>query len=245
LTSTAAAQFGTPRDLAFWGKRDISICTNLPSGIAFHWRAATLSATPLTNWTDSVQGYNLHTFAAGGSPFWPTWSAPNSVNFNGVDNFLYMTNITLDMPNTAVLVVYKNNDLSVSNAVVIGQDWGLGGIQLLAMQTTNYLFDFTDGVFAVGPLHTNLSDFLTVKLSTDSLFYAYTNGVASQYSGKATAWNNNGQSGFPGFVGGLGGDNNWNGTIKEIIFWTNVVSWTPQQVSCVHSYATNIYGITP
>lgn len=239
LSVDASAQFGTPRDLAFWGKsRDV-----FPPGMAWRWLASTITNSPFTNWTDVIQGYNF-TINDSDAAFKPSWTAPDSVSFDGVSNFLSSTNPILPMTSNAVLCVFQNQDLNTIQQNVFGQSWAAGGTIIIGIgDTTNYLFEVNAGHSAVGPLTTNLFDFLTTRLAADGKYYAFTNGVATQWAAQNFAWNDN--SVQPIWVGGQGSGASWRGVLKELIIWTNVTGWTAGNVRAVHKYVVSTYGVTP
>jgi len=69
-------------------------------------------------------------------------------------------------------------------------------------------------------------------------YKSYTNGVA----GPGTDYLNSGQ---PDWFGRLDYGGYYDGTVKELIVWTNVLGFTATQISNIHWYSTNTYNYGP
>jgi hypothetical protein len=208
------------------------------AGMHLRWVATDLSATPVTNWTDRIQGSVMSQATAGNRP---AWNLTNGVVFDGVDDFLTITNIpsfpTGGQSNWTALVVSKWYDLA-SGHMLIGNF--AGGEIFIGTSSANYLYEGATGGNAIGQLSTNLFD-LFICRSTNAVnpYRAYTNGLQGwQGSG---GWNNG--YAWPR-LGRGNGNAPFSGQVHEIIVWTNYF-WSAAQIARVHAYATNTYVVTP
>ncbi len=215
-----------------WSQRQV-ISSLLPDGMSHRWRASDLNSSPVSIWTDSIQGYN---WTASGSAR-PTWDT-NGVTFNGSNNDLAVTNIissTVGL-NQSWLVVLKLSSTTSGQGIM--SQAASGGEVFLATDTGGKLYSANYTI--PGGLGISTFDLLTAKVTNAVPYTVFTNGVSLISNGfpfndSVTilhVGSYDGASGFGSFV------------LKEAIQWTNVI-WTVDQVSNVHYYVTNTYGVTP
>lgn len=213
----------------------------LPSGMWLRWRANDLSSSPVSSWSDELQGWTWTQGSGGNQPTWDT----NGVSFDGSSQFLTTSNLTTTTslsggtPAGQAWFIVAQYAAASGNHIALGALSGCSGGAFFYGVSGGQLFDASLGGTAT--ITTNLFDFLACPVATNS-YSAYTNGVDGFWT-FASGWND-GQ-----VVTRMGAPNGasacaFQGTIKEIIVWTNVI-FTSAQVSNIHHYATNTYPITP
>lgn len=208
----------------------------LPDGMQFRWRASDLTSSPVSIWTDSIATNNMVQSTGADQP---TWNS-TGVIFDGASDFMTVTNWISQYTN-AVLVVFQPTGSKLQK-LILGSALSGGNIYLGFGDTTNFLYEgSTLGNNALGPLSSNVVDFLTSPTTNTVVYQAYTNGL-SGWSDMSIPWNASGVS-----ITRLGagvGNGFFPGTIKEIIVWSNS-TFTVSQIANIHHYCTNTYGITP
>lgn len=209
--------------------------SELPSGIAFRWVASDLASSPVSLWTDRIQGYNWA--ASGGAR--PSWDA-SGITFDGVANSMTGSNTIFSATSTnSWLVVLKWNSTTADKMVLCNAC--AGGQVFLALTTGAKIYD--GGSTGPGLFGTvNTTDILITKTTNATPYVVYTNGLSSWTSG--SAFNDMGVIAAVDHLGSGVGNCFWSGVMKEIIIWTNTV-FTANQVSNIHYYSTNTYAITP
>lgn len=206
------------------------------AGIRFRWVASDLNSSPVSSWTDRITGSVMTQSTSGNKP---TWDA-TGVKFDGVDDFLTLTNFVAGdaADNWGVLVVMKLN-VTTANQIILG-NLSAGQIYL-GLASADYFYESVGGSTSIGPLPTTPFDFLACTTTNASNKYrCYTNGLTAFQSGTID-WNNG--VAWPR-LGRGNGNGPFNGTIKEIIVWTNY-TFTVSQISRIHQYTIDTYGITP
>lgn len=203
----------------------------LPPGMKHRWRASDLSSSPVATWTDSISGWNWTQTTEADKP---TWSA-SGVRFDGTSDFLTVTNLPSHTVSNSWLVVFNFDTLANSKPVIV--EAYSGSNILIAQDTAGYLYE-NSGSTALGLLTTNTFDFLACRTTNVVAYRAYTNGI-SGFSA-VSGWND----GVDIALVGKGGSFFYKGEIKEVIVWSNAV-FTASQIADIHTYVTNVYGITP
>lgn len=197
----------------------------LPAGIAFRWKASDLSSSPVSIWTDEIQGNN---FTASGA-LRPTWDA-NGVHFTGTPaQYMVTTNVTVGLWGALLAVVsyttvgqeqiIGGSGRIVGNVGVPGQWVNICGGGNFGATTTSQYYDFIGTTVYFSRVYTNgVVGIIPACVSSDIWTYI------GQYS-----------SGEPFY-----------GTLREIIVWTNVLNFTnAANIALVHKYATNTYNYGP
>lgn len=204
---------------------------SLPNGIVHRWKASDLSASPVSVWTDSVSGYN---WTASGTAQ-PAWDA-NGVSFDGVNDTMTGTNITTsEVLNWLVVLDF---DVTTANQMVLCNTYAGANIFVGIGSVAEHFYEGGLGDNALGPIGTSTFDIIVAKTGANS-FNVYTNGTSGWSS--AGGWNN---SVNIARIGSGSGNAFFDGIIKEVIVWSNQ-TFTAQQISDIHSYATNTYNFSP
>ncbi len=211
----------------------------LPFGIGYWWVASDLSSSPVSTWTDRVSGFILKQTSGANQPTWTT----NGVRFTAASSQFMVTNgtpgifwkflntagnlgdtmlIILDRASTGEQYVFSQN----GGGQILG--WFSGAAGLWNISATSF------GTTTTGKWY----DFLYAGTNA-AAFNIYTNGVLGVNSAmNARSPSDFGRLNTPtGFY--------YDGTIKEIIVWTNVIGFTSVQASNIHWYSTNVYKYTP
>lgn len=239
---SASAQFGTPRDLAFWGKtrRFVDIPSSIGLTISNRWIAASLAnGSAVSDWRDLTN--NVH-WTQSNSSLRPT-NGLNGVFFNGATYYLAGTNTWMD--NTLVtFILYESlaatTDLRtnvtqriISDPTPASDAYGVGHHG----SAPNYTINWEMGSFDFGPQ--------TVQVQQAVLFWGdqthvYTNGVIAPPLGGAAmpqSFTSSCQ------IGADYSGNYFNGYLREFIIFTDT-SASASQISNLQYYATH-YPYTP
>ena len=233
------ARAGHPISLSDTSWPNASTPSILPDGIWLRWRASDLSSSPVSSWSDEIQGWTW-TQSSGANQ--PTWST-NGVTFNGSSQYFTSSNLIAQTTLGAVsegqawLIISKFSTTTGTHVLLGDSSRCTGGFIFYAIDSDILYEELGSGP---SPVPTALFDFLTVPSATNS-YRAYTNGVSAWTN--ASGWND----GVSFNRIGSSGDGTlcqFHGDLQEIIVWTNVI-FTSTQVSNIHHYATNTYPITP
>lgn len=206
----------------------------LPTGIAYRWKASDLSSSPVSIWTDEIQGFNWTSIGTAR----PSWDA-NGVAFDGIDDTLSSTNFSNPVGGNNWLVVLKFNSVTAPKMVMCHDN--SGGQIFVGIGNSGQLYEAASpGGLGPNPIGTAKFDLLICKTTNSpNAYVAYTNGV----SGWSALGPFNDNTSIQ-HVGSGAGDAFFNGTLNEVIVWTNS-TFTACQVAAIHGYATNTYAITP
>lgn len=195
----------------------------LPPNIAFRW-IGTNQPNSISKWTDIIAGYS-----------WTNSANFPSTNNNGVyfdgSTFLYATNDTYNATNAQLVVV---KFLSVGDSY----HFAIDGTMYLGITTAGeWRCRGTHGTVEQGKIY----DYL---ITAGSAGYAitsgthFTNGVEMVNLLSMDGYSING-------VGGVLSGFGMNGILYEFVVWTNVSSWTLNDVTNIHRYCTNTYKFSP
>lgn len=239
LTLGWCARAGHPVSLSDTSWPNSTTVSLLPDGIWLRWRASDLASSPVSSWSDELQGW---TFVQGTGANQPLWST-NGVQFIASTNFMTTSNLTAVTSVTPggggqAWLIVGNYAANTGNHIALGSLTGCGGSAFFYGISSGLIFE--GGVGGTVAPTTGDFDFLTAPLSTNS-YRAFTNGTSIWTN--TAGWNDGvviARAGGPA----SGTACNYSGTIKEIIVWTNVI-FTTAQVSNIHHYATNTYQFTP
>ena len=244
-----AQGFGSfTHDQPFFSKDRISAQSDtnnpLTFGIAYHWVASDLSNSPVDTWTDRIQGIPWVQTTAGNRPTWTT----NGVRFTSASSQYFTTNGGTGMNWKLGTGGSAHGDalLIIIDRASLGEKYILGksintpflGVSSDAGGTKWY----NSGANWGSTTTCQWYDYLFAGTNAGTgLYVHYTNGVVG-LSGNPLSF------GQPTWFGRLDFGGYWDGTVKELIIWTNVGffnGFTSAQVSNVHFYATNTYKYSP
>ncbi len=229
------------RDQPFFAK-DISTVSSptnsLLAGIGYWWVASDLTNSPVTTWTDRVSGFILKQPTVANQPTWST----NGVRFavastqylvtNGSPPIVWRLGPSVDYGD-AILVILDR--ASTGDTTVIGPT--TPGGRILAFDFGANAWDNGSGsqfgITTTGQWY----DYLYAGTNFAGAYATYTNGVLA-FTGAASKHS-------PHIFGGGSSGASFDGTIKEIIVWTNIAGTTSLQASNIHWYATNTYKYSP
>lgn len=206
----------------------------LPPGMLFWYVANDLTNTPVSVWTDRIQGYNWYQTNASAKP---TWATNVGVTFDGIQQFLYASNgvIPKAAGDGAFMLVCKFADTGGSQMVLC--DTFSGGAIIVGKNTADKLYSFSAGT--IGPMGTTTFDLISAVTNVSSQFEVLTNGVPGWFG--SGAWNRASLT----HVGSGDGNGFGKVTINEFIVWTNTMVFDPATISNMHYYATNTYPHSP
>lgn len=208
--------------------------------ILLRWKASDLSSSPVSVWTDEIQGYNLIQTNGAKQPTWST----NGVAFTG-GQYLNMTNMDNYGPDGALLcawlIVMRFDDSSETSQLILGQTMSGGALYVGIGGTPSFFYEGGTGDNAVGPLSSGTNfDFLICNSNAIGGGIAYTNAIQA-WSSPASHWTYGGAPTALGCVPANAAQD-FKGRIMEIIVWSNAV-WTASEVNGIHKYATSVYPI--
>lgn len=238
LCAASYAQFGSPRDLAFWGKQDRATTCQVSNitGLAYWWVDSDLANGAVTVWTDRVHSVAAFQSDAAHRPV----KSASGIRFNG-DEWLSVTNgISFGSTNDPFLIIVNlDSESGGSQRAIICEEGGAGD-GVFKFTSDEWYMRTSPGTLAVMKTGA-LVDLITTMTSTSTNTY-YTNGITvASAGGYSTIGDGSGGMEFGARSGAL---NKLFGYIREIAVWTNVV-FTPAQVAAVHCYATNRLGYSP
>lgn len=207
----------------------------LPSGGIKHWWVASdLSSSPVSDWVDRISGYHITQTSGTLQPAWST----NGVTFDGSNDTMNITNVVSggSAGSDAVLCVVTLN--SVVNQMWLGEVYSAGKIYF-GWNGSGVLYSGSGGTGGSGFTAPRTLDFFACKTTNSAPYYLFTNNVVNWFN--TQAWNSNVNLDR---LGSGNGNQYFNGTIKELIIWTNK-TFIQSELDTIHAYVTNSYGITP
>lgn len=219
----------------------------LPFGMKYWWKATDLSNSPVSIWTDRIQGY---TWVQSNTNYQPGWDASNGVKFNNTiqpTNVLIGTNVSISTSIEPWLIIFQYHSTAGGDRPVLAEG---GSTHFLDMCNPGFLIHFVYGCSWL-PWNTFRADIISANKSFNK-HWTMTNGVeclidTSQFNS-------------------LGGPNQTMGAsdqgggayissyvdVMEVIVWTNTLAgvgqtnyWDATTVSNVHWYATNTWPHSP
>lgn len=207
----------------------------LPGGIAFRWRASDLTSSPVSIWTDEIQGYNW-VQATGGNQ--PTWVTNDGVHFASASSQFFTAtnaNVALTAATNCYLIVHKFTTLAAFMTLF---DNTLSGTITHGIDGTGSAFYIDAGLDDYGPVSSgHIIDFLWAD-KVSGTYHTLTNGVQGPAITSATDYHIS-------RVGRQPGGSFFNGVLYEYIVWTNSGNFSSAEIAQIHAYCTNTYGFTP
>ncbi len=193
--------------------------------LAFWWVASDLSSSPVSIWTDRIQGRNL-TQATGANQ--PTLTNGAGINFTGAQWMELTNTINLTKGDALLVVARPMASTGTFAEIVFASGAGFGYFWLNSSD-----LDFNDsGGVIVTPVSFN-KNYELLYAGTNGIITLYTNGVvgpAFALTQTATFSLISKHTSQPYY---------FNGRIEEIAIWTNVAFLTSQEVAEVHQGVTN------
>lgn len=245
LSLTAFGQAFTPRRPFVQSISASTVDTNpssvLPKGMLYWYTANDLSNSPVSVWTDRIQGYN---WWQTNNSLRPTWTTNVGVTFNGVDQFLHASNsFPASYWGMASLQVFKLERTTSSQDLFADLS---GSSRYLNVFPANSLAQ-PNSANRINPIGTAVYDVIAAQTNYQQ-FGIYTN-LMSAVADNTVPWGYN-AAGI-GFVGSGNGNEYAKFVLKEWIVWSNSAPAGQTQylsfttISNIHWYATNTWGYSP